>query len=153
MNILTLVAHIHYFWFFVFYNKDHVKYRAQIHWDFSHGKLRLPSLGKASYDRVALPNYGACWVSYCFNNPPKSEMDYRNFNVRTYVNARGCPRGCTDTARVCTESWFWEKHLLPHRGIEPASAACRTDALLTELHPQTAQLTHAVVPQVRRTRQ
>ena len=34
--------------------------------------------------------------------------------------------------RVCTESWLWEKNPLPHRGIEPASAACRSDALPTE---------------------
>ena len=27
-------------------------------WDFSHGKLGLPSQGKASRDRVALPNLG-----------------------------------------------------------------------------------------------
>ena len=26
----------------------------------------------------------------------------------------------------------WEKNPLPHRGIEPASAACRSDALPTE---------------------
>ena len=45
-------------------------------------------------------------------------------------------RWCTDTRkRVCTESCLWEKNLLPHRGIEPASAACRSDALPTELHP------------------
>ena len=31
--------------------------------------------------------------------------------------------------RVCTESWLWEKNPLPHRGIEPASAAWRSDAL------------------------
>ena len=37
---------------------------------------------------------------------------------------------------VCTESWLWEKNPLPHRGIEPASAACRSDALLAELYPQ-----------------
>ena len=36
--------------------------------------------------------------------------------------------------RVCTERWLWEKNPLQHRGIEPASAACRSDALLTELH-------------------
>ena len=29
----------------------------------------------------------------------------------------------------------WEKNPLPHRGIEPASAACRSDALLAEPHP------------------
>ena len=39
-------------------------------------------------------------------------------------------RGCTDTRkRVCTESWLWEKNPLPHRWIEPASAAWRSDAL------------------------
>ena len=37
--------------------------------------------------------------------------------------------------RVCTEGWLWEKNPLPHRGIEPVSAACRSDALPTELHP------------------
>ena len=31
----------------------------------------------------------------------------------------------------------WEKKPLPHRGIEPASAACRSDAGPTELHPHT----------------
>ena len=31
--------------------------------------------------------------------------------------------------RVCTESWLWDKNPLPHRGIQPASSACRTDAL------------------------
>ena len=31
--------------------------------------------------------------------------------------------------RVCTERWLWEKNPLPHRRIEPASAACRSDAL------------------------
>ena len=29
----------------------------------------------------------------------------------------------------------WEKKPLPHRGIEPASAACRSDAVSTEPHP------------------
>ena len=36
--------------------------------------------------------------------------------------------------RVCTESWLWEKNPFSHRGIESASAACRFDALPTELH-------------------
>ena len=31
--------------------------------------------------------------------------------------------------RVCTESWLLEKNPLPHRGIEPAPAACRSNAL------------------------
>ena len=64
-------------------------------------------------------------------------MDYGMFNVHTNVNACDCTRGCTDTRkRVCTESWHWEKNPLPHRGIEPASAACRSDVPATELHPQ-----------------
>ena len=51
------------------------------------------------------PTYGACWVFWCFHNSPNSDMDYRIFNVRTYVNACDCTRGCTDTRkRVCTES-------------------------------------------------
>ena len=37
--------------------------------------------------------------------------------------------------RVSTESCLWEKNPLQHWGIEPASAACRSDALPTELHP------------------
>ena len=36
--------------------------------------------------------------------------------------------------RVCTESWLWEKNPLPHRGIEPSSATCRSDDLPSELH-------------------
>ena len=35
----------------------------------------------------------------CFHNPPNSDMDYRIFNVRIYVDARVCIRGCTDTVR------------------------------------------------------
>ena len=38
--------------------------------------------------------------------------------------------------RVCSESWLWEKNPLPHRGIEPASAAWWSDAPPSELHPR-----------------
>ena len=63
-------------------------------------------------------------------------MDYRIFNVRTDANACYCARGCTDTVREsCTEGWLWEENPLPHRGIEPASTACQSDALPVELHP------------------
>ena len=69
-------------------------------------------------------------VCVCFRNPPNSDMDYRIFNVSTDVNACNCTRRCTDTRkRVCTESWLWEENPLLHRGIEPASAAWRSDAL------------------------
>ena len=43
------------------------------------------------------PTYGACWVFYCFHNPPNSDMDCGIFNVRTYVNAYDCSWGCIDT--------------------------------------------------------
>ena len=65
-------------------------------------------------------------------------MDNRIFNMRTNVHACDRTQGCTDTPkRVCTESWLWEKNPLPHRGIEPASVVCRSDALPTELHPHS----------------
>ena len=63
-------------------------------------------------------------------------MDYRIFNVRTDVNACGYTRGCTDTVR---ESALKVKNIVLHRGIEPASAACRSDDLLTELHPHRSR--------------
>ena len=47
---------------------------------------------------VTLP-YGACWVFYCFHNPPNSDMDYEIFNVRIDVNACDCTQGCMDTVR------------------------------------------------------
>ena len=43
--------------------------------------------------------------------------------------------GVRHRERTCTESSLWEENPLLHRGIEPASAACRSDALPTELHP------------------
>ena len=93
---------------------------------------RKPAATESRY-----PTYGAYWVFKCFHNPSNSDMDYGMFNVHTNVNACDCTRGCTDTRkRVCTESWHWEKNPLPHRGIEPASAACRSDVPATELHPQ-----------------
>ena len=94
--------------------------------------------GKPAGTESRYPTYGTCRMFYSFHNPPNSDMDYRIFNVRTDVNACDCTRVCTDTRkRVCTESWPWEKSPLPHRGIEAASAACRSDALATELHPHT----------------
>ena len=40
---------------------------------------------------------------------------------------------CGHIRRVCTESCLWEKNPLLHQGIEPASAACQSDALAAEL--------------------
>ena len=60
------------------------------------------------------------------------------FNVRTDVNACDCTqRLCGRRKRVCAERWLGGGgNPQPHRGIEPASAACRSDALPTELHPR-----------------
>ena len=81
--------------------------------------------------------HAGCFCVYI--NPPKSDMDYRIFNMRTDVNACGCTQGCTDTVRESALKADSErKNPLPHRGIEPASAACRSDALATELHPPPA---------------
>ena len=63
-------------------------------------------------------------------------MDYRISNVHTDVYACDCTRGYTGTRkRVCSESSLREKSPLPHRGLEPTSAACRSNALPSELLP------------------
>ena len=38
----------------------------------------IPSSGRSS----------ACWLLSCFHNPPNSDMDYRSFNVHTYMVVR-----------------------------------------------------------------
>ena len=43
-----------------------------------------------------------------------------------HVTANG---GVWTRKRVCTESWLWKENPLPHQGIEPVSAAWRSDAL------------------------
>ena len=63
----------------------------------------------------------------------RTDMDNRIFIVRTYVNACDCTQGCTDTESESELKVDWEENPLPHRAIEPASAACRSDALPTEL--------------------
>ena len=62
-----------------------------------------------------------------------------SYNVCTDVNACDCTQGCTDTVRESALKVDSGEgggiFPSPHRGIEPASAACRSDALPTELHP------------------
>ena len=99
--------------------------------------------GKPAATESRYPTYCACWMFKCFHNPPNSDMDYRIFNVCTDANVCDCTRGCTGTRkRVCTESWLWEKNLLPHRGIEPASAAWRSDALTNWANPLPSDRRH-----------
>ena len=61
-------------------------------------------------------------------------MDYGVFNVHTDVNACDCTRGCTKPVGESALKVDWKKNPLPHQGIEPVSAVCRSDALATELH-------------------
>ena len=56
-------------------------------------KIGLFSPGKASSDRVALPNLRYVLGVWMFPNPPNSDMDDRIFNVRIDVNACDCTRG------------------------------------------------------------
>ena len=58
----------------------------------------------------------------CFVLMQPLDKDYRIFNVGTDFKACDCTGGCTDTVRESAlKVVFWEKHFLPHRGIEPAS--------------------------------
>ena len=84
------------------------------------------------------PAYSACWTFRCFHNPPNSDMDYKIFKVCTVGNACDCTQGCTtNTVRESAlKVDSGRKNPLPHQGIKLASAACRSDALWTELHPR-----------------
>ena len=65
-------------------------------------------------------------------------MDYKIVNVFTDINAYDCTWRCKDTVRefalkVDSGRVDWDKSALPHRGIESACAANRSDALPAEL--------------------
>ena len=89
---------------------------------FTYGKW-MPAATKSRY-----PTYGACWVFKCSHNP-NSDIDYRIFYVHIDVNACNCTWVCMDTVAE------FALKVDSHRGIKPASAACRSDALSIELHP------------------
>ena len=61
-------------------------------------------------------------------------MDCEIFNGHTDVNACDCAWGCMDTETESALKVDWEKNPLPHTGIKHVLAACRSDALPTELH-------------------
>ena len=103
------------------------------------------SATNALLEGVALPKptYSACWMFDFFflHNPSNSDMVYGIFNVRTDVNACDCTREMYGHRKsVWTKSWLWEKNPFSHRGIEPASAACRSDALPTKLRPHPLKI-------------
>ena len=91
------------------------------HWDFSHDKFGLLSLGKPVATVSLYSAYSACWVFQCLYNLHDSDVDYRIFKTcmwsffmhvhtggtfgysliqRTFV-------GC----RVCTEFWLLDNSL------------------------------------------
>ena len=112
-------------------------------WDFFHENSGWLPLGKLDATESRYPTYGACWVFQFFHNPPNSDMDYRIFNVRTDVNTCECTRKCGNTVRESALK-LGEKPL-PHQGIEPESAACRSDSLPTELHPHNGICHYAYI--------
>ena len=97
-------------------------------------RVPFPGERQLRQSRATQPSVNAEYL--CFRNSPNSDMDYRIFNVHKHVNACDCTRGCTDTVSVSSlKVDCGEKNPLPHRRIEPSSAACRSDVLPTELHP------------------
>ena len=63
------------------------------------GNLGCFPQGKPAATESRYPTYCACWVFWCFHNPPHSDFDCGFFNVRTDVNACNCTQGWTDTVR------------------------------------------------------
>ena len=55
-----------------------------------HGRFGLLSSGNASSHSTALPSFvfSLCAIFSCFRNPPSSDIDYRIFNVRTFLCVR-----------------------------------------------------------------
>ena len=62
-------------------------------------EIQIVFSGESQLRQLRYPTYGVCWVFSCFHNPPKSDMDYGIFYMRTGVNVCNCTRGCTDTVR------------------------------------------------------
>ena len=62
-------------------------------------------------------------------------MDYRIFNLRTYINAWDCTWGCMDTVRESALKDDLGRKILASLKIEPVLAASQSDTLPTELHP------------------
>ena len=98
-------------------------------------RVAFPGESRLGQSRATQPTvHAGCFI--ILHNPSDSDMDYGIFNVHTDVNACDCTWDCTDThKRVCSESCLLEENPFPHWEVEPALAACQSDALPTELHP------------------
>ena len=83
-------------------------------------RIAFPGESRLRQNRATQPTvHVGCFCVSLY--PPNSDMDHGIFNVHT--------RGCTDTVRESALKVDREKNPLPHRRFEPASAACRSDAL------------------------
>ena len=61
-------------------------------------RVAFPGESQLRQSRATQPTmHAGCFE--CVHNTPNSDMDFRIFNVRTYLNAYDCTRGCTDTVR------------------------------------------------------
>ena len=97
------------------------------------------SLGKAQQlQEQRYPFLSVCAVFSCVRTMVWLPV-FGIFNVAQtlmLVIAHGSRAERTLWVSICTGSWLWEKNLLPHRGLEPASVlrlAFQSDAVPTEL--------------------
>ena len=116
-----------------------VKTTVLSHWDFLHEKFGLLSPGKANCDRSALPNR-RCMpdvfnVSTIRRTLIWTKGSLSCAQILMHVIAHRGVRTHVRESAAKVDSGRKKKNPSPHGGIEPASAACRSDALPTELHP------------------
>ena len=128
-------SRIYFFSFFSFFYFLHLTtVLSQL--GFSHGESRIAFLGESQLrqSRDTQPTVHAGCFSVSIIRPTRTWTtgSLTCAEMLMHAIAHG---GVRVHVRVCTESSPWETNPLPHRGIEPASAACRSDILSTELHP------------------
>ena len=95
--------------------------------------------------------HSACWVCSCFCNPPKSDMDYRLFNVYTWSFL--CVhiythRGWTHRQRVGTTFLTQKTHkffLCSWRDLNLVPLDLQSDALPIELPCHPIQVLHLFI--------
>ena len=109
------------------------------HWDFSNWRFRFfPPLKSNCDSHTMQPTvHAGCFsVSIIHRTLTWTSGPLTRAQVLMDAIAHG-------GVRTPQESLHWkltrEKNPLPHRGIEPASAACRSNTLSTELHPRPFQ--------------
>ena len=105
------------------------------------GNLDCFPQGKPAATESCYPTNCVCWVLWCFHDPLNSNMDYRIINMRRDINACDCTCRCMDTVRESAlKVDSGRKIPLPHRGVKPPSAACRSDAVQIELQLGTPHI-------------